>query len=107
MNRKSQVVGVTMLDCVCKSLREMSAFIGATNSQFSLVIYISSNKHLLGKELDVSLVAIFSPICAWREDVSQIRFQEPPVSKVGQLRVRVRCDFKINVQVVLAIFVQK
>ena len=69
--------------------------------------YVSSNQHLLGKILDVPLIAATRPVLAGREDVLQVRLKEPPISTVGHEGIGLGGDFVVNIEVVLAVFVEE
>jgi len=68
---------------------------------------ISSDQHFLGEVLDVPLVAATRPILAGREDVLQVRFEESPISAVRHQCIGLRGNFVVDVEVVLAIFVEE
>ena len=69
--------------------------------------YVSADQHLLGEVLDVPLVAAARPILAGREDVLQVRLKESPISAVRHQGIGLRGDFVVDVEVVLAIFVEE
>lgn len=69
--------------------------------------YISSQQHLLGKELDAPLVSVAGSSSLQRENVLQIRLEESAVSAVGHESIGLLRNLAINVVVLLAILVQK
>lgn len=69
--------------------------------------YISTNEHLLGEILHVSLVGLGAAVLSSGEDVLQIRLEEPAISAVGHEGVRVGGNLVLDVQAFLSVPVEE
>lgn len=69
--------------------------------------YISSYEHLLGHILAIPFVTVSRTILPSRKNILKIRFQESLISQICQLDIWISGNFMVNIEVSVAIFIQK